>query len=239
MINKIVRVLFTAVLLLGARCLCQNKNEVYLNKEDVSAIRNFELKLEPVLSKACADKDYRALRSVKGEVNEYAQKIYSIRLKGELKDKKASWDAGIKGFRIAVSEYYKSVSGNNSTALLEAAVRLHAAFEKLLRIIRPVSLEIDEFQSVFYLLYNKYLPNEEYDKMLSLKEKLVDKAEAIKKGKVPEKFLENLAQIQQAEDELLKVVKKFASFNESSKAEDIEMGAENIHQKLEDLNAFF
>jgi hypothetical protein len=125
----------------------------------VPALYDFHEIIYPIWHTAYPGKDYSMLKKMVPEVNSGAEKIYSAELPGILRDEKNEWDEGVTKFKSSVEMYSKSMDGGSEEEMLKAAEQLHSDFEMLVRIIRPVTKEVDEFHKVLYMIYHHYWPD--------------------------------------------------------------------------------
>jgi hypothetical protein len=156
-----------------------------------------------------------------------------------LRDKKAKWDEGLEQLKKAVEDYNKAAAGKDDQALLDAAEALHARFEMMVRIIRPVLEEIDEFHKVLYVVYHKYLPNKEYADIRSVTDDMIKKAEAISKAKLPSRLEAKSDDFSSAAQELLEASKKLKAASLTKNEELIEKAVGFLHTKYQDLEKIF
>ena len=133
----------------------------------------------------------------------------------------------------------KITLSKNDAAILKAAEGLHSNYEMLVRIIRPVSKEIDEFHQELYIIYHTYLPGKKFDKIHLASGNLLIKAVAITNSKVPNKLESKFDKIYSAETELLDAVKGLNSLDKSMDANDVEMAVEKVHTKYQKLEELF
>ena len=68
--------------------------------------------------------------------------------------------------------------------MLDAAEVLHAKYEMLVRTIRPVLKEMDEFHKVLYVVYHKDLPAKNWEAIRAAAPDLKAKAEAVTQAKL-------------------------------------------------------
>src|SRR4030042_3984569 len=116
----------------------------------------------PIWHTSYPDKDYAALRSYAPEVKRLAEGIYSAELPGILHEKQAKWDQALAELRKSVDSYLSAAAGTDDAAPLGAAEVLHARSEMMVRRIRPVLREVDDFHKTLYVVYHKYLPDKDY-----------------------------------------------------------------------------
>lgn len=188
---------------------------------------------------AYPEKDYEALREFIPEINRLAKDLYNASLPGILRDKKAKWEAGLEELKKAVKDYNQAASGEDNEALLDAAEALHAKYEMMARIIRPVLKEVDDFHKVLYVVVHKYLPNKEFDKIGEASQDLTAKAEAITKTPLPQRLEEKSDLFSSAAQELLAAAQALAERCTTQDPEAIEKAVDVLHTKYQNLEKIF
>ena len=205
----------------------------------VPELMEFHSIIYPIWHDAYPDKDYEALRSYVSEINSLAKDVYTASLPGILRDKQAKWEEGLKQFKKAVDDYNSAAAGDDNEALLQAAEDLHAKFEMMVRIIRPILKEMDEFHKVLYVIYHKYLPEKEFDKIKSVTEDLLVKAEAITQAELPKRLTDKNDKFTHAAQELYTSVQDLNSTFGSEDEKAITTAVEHMHTKYQNLEAIF
>ena len=205
----------------------------------VEELSEFHEIIYPIWHTAYPEKDYAALREYVPEVNRLAKNVFNAKLPGILRDKKAKWDEGLEQLKKAVEDYNKAAAGENDQALLDAAEVLHAKFEMMVRLIRPVLKEIEEFHKVLYVVNQKYHPNKEYANIRSVTDDMILKAEAITKAKLPKRLEAKADEFSSAAQELLEASKKLKAACLAENAGLIESGVEYLHTKYQNLEKIF
>ncbi len=125
---------------------------------DVPALDAFHGVIMRIWHEAWPKKDAATLRALLPDVKQGAAGIAKAELPGILRDRQEAWSAGVEELKGIVSGYAASAAGTDDAKLLAAAERLHAQFEKLVRIVRPALPELDAFHVVLYRLYHYDLP---------------------------------------------------------------------------------
>jgi hypothetical protein len=103
-------------------------------------------------------KDIQTLKELFPQVESTYRKLAAAMLPGILRDKQTRWDERKGELRVAVDEYRQSIAGNDTTRILRAAEVVHGVYEQMVRIVRPVTQEIEEFHRLLYLLHHYYVP---------------------------------------------------------------------------------
>ncbi len=212
------------------------KEETESRVEELSAFHEI---IYPIWHTAYPEKDYAALREYVPEVNRLAKNLFEAKLPGILRDKKAKWDEGMEQLKKAVEDYNKAAAGKDDQALLDAAEALHAKFEMMVRLIRPVLKEIEEFHKVLYVVYHKYLPNKEYANIRSVSDDMIVKAEAITQASLPKRLEGKSEEFSAAAKDLLEASKKLKATCLTENSGLIEKAVEYLHTKYQDLEKIF
>ena len=206
---------------------------------DVPELMDFHNVIYEIWHNAYPNKDITALKSYVNDVNSYAEKIYDAKLPGILRDKETKWQAGLVELKKAVEDYNNAAAGSNDEQMLNAAENLHEKFEMMVRIIKPVLKEVDDFHKVLYVIYHKYLPEKNYDAIKSVSEDLKSKAEAIVNTKPNKKVESKLEQFKTASADLLAAVNQLVEICKGNDNTQIENGVEEMHTKYQALEAVF
>lgn len=205
----------------------------------VEELGDFHEIIYPIWHTAYPEKDYEALRGYVPEVNRLAKNLFDAQLPGILRDKKSKWDDGLEQMKKAVEDFNKAAEGEDDQALLDAAETLHAKFEMMVRIIRPVLKEIDEFHKVLYVVYHKYLPDKEFDSVRSVADDFIQKAEAITKAELSSRLEAKAEEFSAAAQALYEASKKLKAACMEEDGEAIEKAVEFLHTKYQELEKIF
>jgi hypothetical protein len=205
----------------------------------VKELSDFHEIIYPIWHTAYPEKDYAALREYAQEVNRLAKNLFDAELPGILRDKQAKWNKGLEQLKKTVEDYNIAAAGEDDQALLDAAEALHARFEMMVRIIRPVLKEIDDFHKVLYIAYHKYLPNKEYANIRSVTDDLILKAEAITNANLPKRLETKTDEFSSAAAELLESSRILKATCLTENGDAIEKAVESLHTKYQDLEKIF
>lgn len=145
----------------------------------VPELSDFHKIIYPIWHDAYPAKDYNALKGFVPQIKESVKSINEAKLPGILRDKEDEWKSQLEELNISAQNYYNAVNSNDNDALLKAAEKIHSAYEKMNRVIRPVIKEIDDYHQTLYIIYHKLYPDQKFDEIAGLMNDLVIKAEAI------------------------------------------------------------
>jgi len=235
MYKKIFYSLIVFVFILSANLFAQEEECADETNTNIPALAEFHEVIYPIWHTAYPSKDIEMLKGFVEEVNQRAEKIYDVKLPGILREKEAKWKKGVEEFKAAVEKYNEAAQGSDDQALLDAAEVLHAKYENLVRIIRPVIKELDEFHKVLYVIYHRYLPEKKWPEIRKECDALKAKAQKIYEAKLPKKLESKSDEYKKLAQELIKSVDNLCK----AKDKDMEKAVENMHSKYEALQEMF
>jgi hypothetical protein len=206
----------------------------------VPELFEFHEVIYPIWHTAYPEKNYAMLKEMIHEVNSGAEKIYSAQLPGILRDKQEEWDKGVAKFRTSIEQYNLAMNGTDETAMLEAAEVLHSNYEMLVRIIRPVTKEVDEFHKVLYMIYHHYWPNKSMTEFGEAVDDLEILAEELNKCVLPKWASDKSEAFTQQSQKLYEATENLKVLKDSD-ADDTQLGkaVEDVHENYVALEALF
>jgi hypothetical protein len=172
---------FTFLFFTARTTFCQTKIDSAEISSDVPELYDFHDIIYPMWHNAYPAKDIKALKDFVPEIKSSMTKINNAKLPGILREREDKWKNQLKEFNNAAENYYKASSENNDKALLDAAEKLHYNFEMMVRVLRPVFKEIDDYHVTLYIIYHKLYPEKKYDEIGKQMDNLINKAVAITK----------------------------------------------------------
>jgi hypothetical protein len=179
------------------------------------------------------------LKSLVAQVDELAANIYAAKLPGILRDKQAKYDAGLAELRRAVEAYDAAAKGADDKALLDAAEVLHARYEALVRILRPVLKEMDDFHRVLYVVYHTDLPAKDWAAVRAVAPELKSKAEAVAQATLPARLQAKSEAFAKAAGELVRAATVLAGLGENAGGAAVEQAVQKLHGRYQDLEKIF
>jgi hypothetical protein len=205
----------------------------------VPELAAFHEVIYPIWHTAYPDKDIAMLKSLVPQVNELAAKVFAAQLPGILRDKQAKYDAGLAEFRKSVEAYNAAAKGADDKAMLDSAEVLHAKYEMLVRILRPVLKEMDDFHKVLYVVFHKDLPDKKWDNIRTAAPELKAKAEAVTLAKLSTRLEPKAESFKAAAAELVKAASTLAALGAEAKGEAIEEAVLKLHTRYQELEKIF
>jgi hypothetical protein len=173
------------------------------------------------------------------EVKRYSDSLARIELPGILRDKKAVWKENVDRLGEIAARYAHATSPLDTQKLMDAAEQLHAQYEKLVRVTRPVLKEIESFHQVLYMLYHHYLPGKDEEKITLSIAQLQTAMDVLNAAALPERMKKKESAFIEARKVLAKSVKALASLNPAKNMKDVEAGVEKMHSDYQSLEKVF
>jgi hypothetical protein len=221
----------------------KNSDQEVLQAEtnsEVPELWEFHDVIYQIWHEAWPEKNTVMLKNLIPEIESGFAKLEKATLPGILRDKQEAWTSGIQDMAGIIETYTKAASTDQKEALLKAAEDLHSQFELLVRLIRPVMKEIDQFHQELYMLYHYYMPEYDLQKINTSTVELLKRLEAIDKAKIPARltdkqpvFEKSIMALRESLTQLNQVVK------EKSEKEQVVRAIEDVHDKYQMLVEIF
>jgi uncharacterized protein YeeX (DUF496 family) len=207
---------------------------------EVTELWEFHEVIYQIWHDAWPAKNTELLKELITDIDQGFAKLEKAQLPPILHEKQEKWSQGIENMNKTIDTYKSAAANNDSTALLKAAEDLHTNFEFLVRTIRPVLKEIEEFHKELYMLYHYYMPDYDYDKIKNSVKELVVKMENLNKAQLPRRLKDNEEQFNQARLELSDSVKNLEKVVlKNPGKEEIVAAIEAMHTKYQGLEELF
>jgi hypothetical protein len=238
--KSIVSFLLVFVLFSFNNSFSQNADHSTEVTSSVQELSDFHEVVYPLWHTAYPNKDYALFKQLLPDVNAGVEKIYAAKLPGILRDKEKEWNDGLDKLRASVADYNKSCKENNEAGMLTSAEELHSNFEMLVRIVKPVTKEVDDFHKVLYMIYHHYGPDKNTEELGKAIDDLYKRADELKNCVLPKWATDKKDDFAKVADELYNSTKELQTLK-NSKADDkmINDGIEKVHTDYQKLEALF
>jgi hypothetical protein len=238
---KTTKVIFLIIALLFSNSLFSQEDQQSSEIDSsVPELFDFHEVIYPIWHTAYPEKNYAMLKEMVSEVNSGAEKIYSAQLAGILRDKQEEWNKGVAKFRTSVEQYNLAMSGTDETAMLNSAEELHSNYEMLVRIIRPVTKEVDEFHKVLYMIYHQYWPNKDMLQFDEAVDNLEILSEELNKCVLPKWASDKSDSFKEQTQKLYEATKNLKTLKDSDVDDaQLEKAVDKVHSNYVALEALF
>lgn len=205
----------------------------------VRALTDFHGVIFKIWHTAWPAKNTAMLRELLPEVERRADSVRHASLPGILRDKQKAWDENVEQLLIVVKEYKDASSPVDSQKLLDAAEKLHAQYEKLVRVTRPVLKELDEFHHVLYMLYHHYLPENNQEMLVSSIAELKGKMVLLESAKLTGRLKNREAAFMEGRAKLARSVAALNALEAKTDRKQFASNVETMHRDYQTLEEVF
>lgn len=205
----------------------------------VEVLSDFHEVIFQIWHTAWPEKNVGMLVELLPQVKHYSDTLSRVTLPGILRDKQGAWDEGTASLKKVVVEYEAASAPVDSARLLDAAERLHAQYEALVRTIRPVTRELDQFHQVLYMIYHHYWPGRDLERLAPAVDSLKVKMAALSASTLPGRLKEKEAAFASAKKSLAGAVEKLAASDAGSNPEKFASDLERVHGEYQALERVF
>ena len=206
---------------------------------EVPALSAMHEVIMPLWHEAWPAKDTAAMARILPDIEKHVKAVSGAKLPGILRDKQAAWDAGVKQLQAGAEAYREAVEKKDSDALLKAAERLHMDYEKLVRVVRPVTPEIDAFHQALYVLFHHDLENFSLPAVTEHVQALKAKADALNAAVLPDRLKAKSPAYEAARARLSKSVDALVAAVGAKNQATIKVAVERVHSDYEALDDVF
>jgi hypothetical protein len=227
------------MLFISANLMAQHTIDSTEITSSVPELFKFHDVIYVIWHEAYPSKDIAGLKGMVGKIQSDMEKINNAQLPGILKDKEAKWKDGLKVLNTSAENYYAAAKGSDDQVMLDAAEKLHADYEFMVRVLRPVSKEVDEYHKDLYVIFHKFYPSKDYKSIAPMMDIMIAKAEACANAKLPKRLESKTEVFQKTAKEL---AEKTMALKETLKSNDgpaIDKAVEVMHSKYQDLEKIF
>ncbi|MBI5022330.1 MAG: hypothetical protein HZB59_12920 [Ignavibacteriales bacterium] len=229
--------LLISIVLIPSSIIAQTHDEM---ESQVPELKDFHTVIFKLWHDAWPNKNLKLMQELVPGIDSHLVKLQKVELPGILRDKKTKWVDGVKSLSEVVSEYKKAVATTDTQRIMDAAENLHSGYEKLVRTIRPVLKEVDEFHKVLYPLYHYYMPKYEKDKIKTSVIELSARMDSLLKYELPERMISKQKAFQSKRAQLAKSVKFLVKVvNEIDDETTVVEAIKKMHTDYQGLEGIF
>jgi hypothetical protein len=242
-------------MVLGIACIfmlysCQQEESVQVEEvgaeisdeeldADVPALHDLHGVVYPLWHDAFPDNDYALIKELLPEADSLTQKLDEAELPGILRDIKPEWEKGKENLKKSLQDLHRAVEENNQEDMLNQVEAFHSAFEKLVRLIRPVVPELEAFHQEMYKLYHYYMPNYELTNIRMAVVAMQQKLEPLIAVQLPQRLAEKQEQFDTAVQELGRHLFNLSEIVRQGDKDSIKDAVEKVHTAYQKTEAVF
>ena len=208
-------------------------------KTSVPALDAMHEVIMPLWHDAWPNKDVKAMAAMVPEIEKHMAAISKAGLPGILRDKQAAWVAGVTDLKATVAAYKTAAAAGDNDALLKAAEKLHSQYEGLVKIVRPVLKEMEDFHASLYVLYHYQMNPFQLAKASESIQALKVKMAALNKAVLPDRMKASTDGFNAQRARLSKSVDSLVALLESKDEAKLKEAIELMHANYEGLEKVF
>jgi hypothetical protein len=156
-----------------------------------------------------------------------------------LRDKRPAWVSGVDDLKRTVAAYRAAVQSRDDDALLKAAEKLHTQYEALVKIVRPVLKEMEDFHATLYVLYHYQTKPFQPDKAAASIRMLRVKMDALNNATLPDRLKAKTEAFNVQRARLSKSIDELTAALETRDESKIWAAIETMHTQYENLERVF
>jgi hypothetical protein len=244
MIQRIIVAVSSSLILAGLVCFpaipqIQKQMDAHETMAQVPVLDDFHEVIFKLWHTAWPAKDIAMLSETYPEIKHYVDSLARVELPGILRDRQASWKENVAKLQSISTDYEHAVSTTDSVKLLNAAEQLHAQYEKLVRITRPVLKEMDRFHQVLYMIYHHYLPEKNQAQLEIAVKDLKEKMAELNNVALPERMKKRESAFKDARTRLAGSVEAIDVGKAATSPEAFAGSIETMHTDYQALEKVF
>jgi hypothetical protein len=208
-------------------------------KSSVPALDAMHEVIMPLWHDAWPNKDVKAMAAMLPDIEKHLAAVNKAQLPLVLRDKQAAWVAGVDDLKQTVAAYKAAVTASDNEALLKAAEKLHAQYEGLVKIVRPVLKEMEDFHASLYVLYHHQMSPFQLAKASESIGALKVKMDALNQATLPDRLKAKTEIFVTQRARLSKSVDEVAALLDGKDESKIKAAIEMMHSQYESLEKVF
>jgi hypothetical protein len=224
---------FVCALAMDARAQAQDETAPVISKQETTAevpeLDNLHEVIYQLWHDAYPAKNYALIKELLPQADELTAKLDAAILPGILRDKEAQWDEGKVKLTESLAELHKAADANDEEGMLKQTEAFHAAFEGLVRVIRPVVPALDAFHQELYKLYHYYAPEYDLPEIRTQAAAMKEAIPALQESKLPKKLADRQKDFDAAVVSLSSAVDELVATASTEDKDAILAAVEKVH----------
>lgn len=195
--------------------------------------------MQPMWHDAWPAGDAEAIRASVSEFEPLVAALDAAELPGILQDEQPRWDEQKALLMGSFQGMQEAAEAGEDEQLLAYAEALHMNYEGLVRIVRPVVPELEEYHQHLYGLYHYYGPGYDLEKIRQSAESMAATLPALQGVELPERLAERQAEFDAAVSQLAAKTEALMQTLEDPRRESVEEAVEEVHNAYQAVEAVF
>ncbi|MDD4856822.1 MAG: hypothetical protein PHD74_01805 [Candidatus Krumholzibacteria bacterium] len=193
----------------------------------------------PLWHSAYAEKDFSLIKELLPRADTLVANLDAAELPGILRDKQEAWGEGKANLKAALQKLHDAANTENTEEMLAQTEAFHAAYEQLVRTVRPVVPELEAFHQDLYRLYHYDAPAYDLAQIRAGAAAMLEKMPALKAAQLPKRLAERQADFVAAVQELETAVNELAETVKVDEKAKVQAAVEKVHAAYQQAEKLF
>ncbi|NWG00445.1 MAG: hypothetical protein HXY19_05835 [Thermoanaerobaculaceae bacterium] len=237
--RRVLSVVLVGWIWAGCAGLAAGQEAACETKAEVPALTAFHEVIYPLWHEAWPERDTAKMKELLPQVQQHLAVVEKAELPGILRDKREKWDAGLQQMREIVARYERAARADDAAALAAAVEELHAAYESLVRLVRPVMAELDAYHQVLYRLYHYDWPAGKLDAIRQDAAALEQACTQLAGAAVPKRFATREAKLRSAFADLCAATRELVTASAGTDLGQLGSVVEKVHSAYQAAEGVF
>ena len=205
----------------------------------VPALYEFHDVIYPLWHTAWPDRNTAMMKELLPEVHRHVEAIRAAELPGILRHHQDAWNAEVERLDGIVASYDAAAQAEDATALADAVERIHAQFERMVRLIRPLMKEMDAYHVVLYRIYHYDLPEKDLEALRASSKDLAARCDELSRAEVPGRYADRREALAASFTSLCEATGALVETAGGDEWSTVAAAVETVHDRYREAEAVF
>jgi len=193
----------------------------------------------PLWHTAYPEKDYDLIRELLPGFEEHMTAVEQASLPGILREKETAWQEGKELLTDSFTALKEAAKADDRDEMLKQTETFHMNYERLVRVLRPLVGELEEFHQELYKLYHYYMPAYDLAKIREAVSAMEEKVEPLKGVQLPSRLSDRQSDFEEQVAELSRRVAALARQLENPSRNAVNQAIESVHTAYQNTEKIF
>lgn len=203
------------------------------------AMEDFREVMTPLWEESYSQKDYQAIREKAPELREKIMALVMLRPTPDLEQDREKLNDFLRerqNLTIFVSQVEKAAKDGPDSTLASAFESVHWAYQELEKVFAERIKELENFHETLYFLWQRALPERDYDTIKQTTPVLVTEVDTLMKITLPQNFKVDREEFDKGRTALKDAVYQFADVCQTGSEDQIDSALKTVYDKYTELD---
>ena len=205
----------------------------------IPALARLREVIRPLWHNAYPAKNYAMIKDLLPRADTLVAELDKATLPGILRDKQGIWEGGKEDLKWVLGNLHAAANAEDQEKMLKQVEAFHAAFERLVRAVRPVVPELEAFHQELYKLYHYYTPLYDLENIRAASSAMTEKMAALKAAQLPKRLADRQEKFQAAVLKLEIAVDELSATVKTNARKEIEAAVQKVHDAYKETEQLF